>query len=103
MRTTYVDWDTRSIADLVKPGELTSGWTITRINVPKQHRGKGRGSQLLKQILRDADSEGVELWLEVSPSDGLSYDELFAWYVRHGFDETHYGYLVRLPDAKAND
>jgi GNAT superfamily N-acetyltransferase len=96
MKTCYVIGHARAIADLVRPGELTSGWTITRINVPREHRGLGYGSVLLEVIITDADSEGVDLWLEISPSDGLDYNELHAWYCRHGF-RTHFssGYMVR--------
>jgi GNAT superfamily N-acetyltransferase len=102
VQTCYVDFDTRSIADLVSPGELTSGWTITRINVPSYGdvRGKGHGTALLKRILADADAEGVELWLEPSPSDGLDYDQLVAWYKRHGFEMTELGYMIRKPRSE---
>jgi ribosomal protein S18 acetylase RimI-like enzyme len=97
METCYVDPATRTIADLVAPGELTPGWTITRINVPAPHRGKGHGSTMLKRILADADAKQATLYLEVSPSDGLDYEELFAWYTRHGFKRVRSGYLRRLP------
>jgi ribosomal protein S18 acetylase RimI-like enzyme len=95
LRTCYVISEVRAIADLLPPGEVTPGWTISRINVPREHRGKGYGSQLLTQILADADKENAELWLEVSPSDGLSYSQLVTWYERYGFSESNYGYLVR--------
>lgn len=102
MQTCYVDRATNSIADLVCPGELTTGWTITRINVPFKHRGNGVARKLLKQITDDADSDICSLWLEVSPSDGLDYDQLVAWYVRHGFRFRHGGYMVRIPkDSEA--
>lgn len=96
MRTCYVDPDTYSIADLIHPGELTDGWTISRINVPARNRGKGLGTMMLKHIIADADAEGVDLWLEVSPSDGLGRLELERWYIRHGFKfHRATGYMVR--------
>ena len=49
------------------------------------HRGRGIARKLLAEILADADANGVTLWLEISPSDGLDYDQLKAWYKRHGF------------------
>jgi GNAT superfamily N-acetyltransferase len=98
VKTCYVDFEHRAIADLVSPGELTPNWTITRINVPKKERGKGYGSALLKQILADADAEGVTLQLEPTPSDGLDYDELVLWYVRYGFRFTPSGYMKRPPN-----
>lgn len=60
-------------------------WYITRINVPRAHRGKGLGTKLLDSFLKDADEFKKTVWLEIQPSDGLSYDELEAWYLRHGF------------------
>jgi predicted GNAT family N-acyltransferase len=95
MRTCYIIPEVRAIADLIHPGELTPGWTIGRINVPTKHRGKGYGTKLLSLVLADADSESVELWLEVSASDGLSHAELVSWYRRHGFSEGAYGYMIR--------
>lgn len=97
MRTCYVDTEHRAIADLVAPNELTSYWTITRINVPHEHRGKGLGTKLLRRILEDADKAFVILALEPSPSDGLNYDQLTAWYSRHGFELTQSGYMLRSP------
>jgi ribosomal protein S18 acetylase RimI-like enzyme len=72
------------------------GRIITRINVPAEFRGKGHGRDLLAQITRDADKEGVTLWLEISPSDGLDGDQLAAWYIRAGFMPK--GIYRRLPN-----
>ena len=60
-------------------------YVITRINVMEQYRGQGYGTRILDLILNDADAEGVSLFLEPVPSDGLDMDELTAWYERHGF------------------
>lgn len=74
------------ILDLSEHGLFYEGVTwIHRINVPKEARGNGYGSQLLQQLLDDADAEGVTLGLEIGPSDGLGYEELEAWYMRRGF------------------
>ncbi len=97
MKTCYIDQVHRGIADLVSPGELTPNWTITRINIPKQYRGCGYGTALLKQILDDADQEGATLQLEPSPSGPLAYDDLVLWYKRYGFRTNSYGYMVRTP------
>jgi len=40
---------------------------ITRINVPREYRGRGYGTALLEQVLEDADREGVTLRLEINP------------------------------------
>ena len=95
MRTCYVIPEVRAIADLLAPGEMSSGWTISRINVPSAHRGKGYGTRLLSMIINDADREHANLWLEVQPSDGLTRKQLTSWYARHGFKDGPYGYLVR--------
>lgn len=86
MKTTYVLKKYRAIADLVP---LTSmeppGWLLTRINVPHQHRGCGVGTQLLLEVLKDADVEQETLYLEPASSGGLLQNELVEWYARHGF------------------
>ena len=61
------------------------GEIITRINVPKAYRGQGHGTSLLREACANADANGVNLWLEISSSDGLDYYQLKAWYIRHGF------------------
>ena len=98
MKTCYVNYETGSIADLVKPGELTPHWTIARIDVPANLRGQGSGSNLLDLILADADAEGSALALEVMPSGGLDYESLQGWYERHGFKPTRQGYMLRNPN-----
>lgn len=86
MQNCYVDTRTRAIADLTNVGEMVPKTrTITRINVPHEHRGRGLGTKLLRQILADADAEGVALSLEIMPSGPLDYAALEAWYRRWGF------------------
>lgn len=98
-----VDQDVRpAIADLMRLSE-TDVWgpntcMISRINVPMPARGLGVGTKLLRQILDDADAERVTLVLGPSPSDGLDFDQLVAWYQRHGFSWTRSGAMMeRLP------
>lgn len=86
-----------AIADLIKPGEITPSWTISRINVPEEYRGHGYGSELLRMILDDADLEQVALELEVEPSGPLNYHDLQAWYERYGFVRQSNGYMKRRP------
>lgn len=74
-----------AIADLVD--YYGRGRIITRINVPVAHRGQGYATKLLNLITDDADNEGVTLFLEISPSDGLGYYQLLGMYKRHGFQE----------------
>lgn len=88
MRPTYL----LSHADCVRPciADLSdlpgcSHTYVNRINVPHELRGRGLGSQLLDQIVEDADQERVSLCLHPVASGGLSRDELIAWYRRRGF------------------
>lgn len=92
MKTTYIirDPDTGSlaaaIADTVMwPKEGSKYCIITRINVMIKYRGEGYGTEILNQIIADADAEKVTLLLEPSASGGLSQAELVNWYERHGF------------------
>jgi predicted GNAT family acetyltransferase len=94
MKSCYVHESTRSIADLCD--YYGQGLLLTRINVPKASRGQGHARNLLTRILKDADTERVTLFLEISPSDGLDFFELEAWYMRNGF-KRHGGLYRRLP------
>jgi predicted GNAT family N-acyltransferase len=81
------------------------GYEINRINVPnrivngKNLRGQGHGHDLLVRCLADADASGSRLVLGVSPSDGLTREQLITWYGRHGFVpiEPNTDILERLP------
>lgn len=93
MKQTYIIRDpdkgvfAAAIADLVRwPNENSKNYVITRINVMERYRGMGFGTQILNEILADADKEGVKLFLEPIASNGLTQKELEAWYVRHGFE-----------------
>lgn len=87
MKTCYIDRSSRTIIDLQENFIGTPGLLITRINTPIQYRGLGHASKLFKQVLKDADSEGVDLELWIMPSGGLGFEELKAWYEREGFKE----------------
>lgn len=99
MLTCYVDRDTRSIADLVHLEEDHT-WLITRINVPAASRGLRRGSQLLKKITNDADGCGAILVVHPSPSGGLDFTQLCAWYERNGFKTNPDRTMTRQPTPK---
>lgn len=100
MKTCYFDLRTRVIADLIH-GDLLGfppdTMVISRINVPQSHRGKGLGTKILKEILKDADSERVKLVLEPLASGGLNRDQLISWYRRNGFIDSRKGFLSRDP------
>lgn len=83
-----------AIADVHWFHDPINAFVIHRINVPVQHRAKGYGSTLLKQICADADAEQVPLILAPEPSGGLPYEELVSWYMRHGFEWTSSGAMM---------
>lgn len=87
-----------AVADLCD--YYNQGLIITRINVPRACRGEGHGSALLKEITDEADRTGTTLWLEIMPSDGLTYEQLRDWYIRNGFKDLG-GIFRRRPNAKA--
>ena len=103
MKTHYTDKPSQSIAD-VSPIYFSviirGGFEINRINVPLAYRGQGIASMLLNEILADADKDKWVLYLIISPSDGLDYNQLKEWYCRHGFkhDINHSGYFIRQPN-----
>jgi GNAT superfamily N-acetyltransferase len=66
-------------------GDDGPGWTITRVITPQGFRGQGRARELMKQVLADADAEGVVLWLEINPYGDMTFDQLEVWYERLGF------------------
>lgn len=86
MRPVYMDMESRTIADLVEVSP--NHYLITRINVPREVRGKGLASSLLKEIVEEADTEGATLEIHPVSSGGLTRKELVSWYMRHGF---HWG------------
>lgn len=58
---------------------------VADITVYAQHRGRGHGSEILDQICRMADEEGVKLMLNVSSSGPMTDEDLEGWYGRRGF------------------
>lgn len=102
MKTTFTYALSRhsiAIADLSLFNEEGAPLTyiITRINVPPSNRGQHVGSWLLREIVEEADAEGVTLVLEPIPSGGLDHDQLVAWYKRYGFSEEDDESMTRPP------
>ena len=63
----------------------TSHANIEEVYVQPAHRRRGIGGRLLSRVTADADREGVTLYLDIVPGDGMDADQLRAWYGRHGF------------------
>lgn len=72
------------------------GLILTRINVPKDFRNQGHGGRLLDEICAEADKDHIWLYLEISPSGGLDYDQLQTWYESRGFRQ-RMGIFTRPP------
>src|SRR3954470_23744764 len=67
--------------EAVPPGR---SYLVTAVEV-REERGQGHASNLLQQIIRDADAEGATLLLSVeSDGTGLSDEALRLWYTRYG-------------------
>ena len=98
MENCYFDQEHNAIADLI---DYEDGKLITRINVPREHRGQSLGSKLLREITDAADQETITLYAYPSSSDGLSTPKLKAWHRRHGFvvQDNPRGLARRLPQT----
>lgn len=85
-----------------------------RIWVPKEHRGKGIGKGLLKDVTKDADNEGITLYAEPMPEEPDQYTEeeweeqrrrLIHLYKKFGFMFEiieGWGKMIRRPNKKLN-
>jgi ribosomal protein S18 acetylase RimI-like enzyme len=63
------------------------GWAIESIYVPPAQRRKGLAHDLLREVTRDADNDGITLFLSIQPdsSGGMNEVQLLLWFRRHGF------------------
>ncbi len=90
-----------AILDLSPCPTVLGAYNINRVNVPAQHRGKGHGSALLRQVCDDADHEQVPLTLSINSYGEMTHEQLRDWYERYGFVEMgdEPGLFVREPEA----
>lgn len=83
MKHMYYEKDTFTVIHTM---EMFDGVAVTGIGVGKAFRGQGSASRVLKEVIEDADREGVILYLSIEPDGtGLDEDQLRAWYARNGF------------------
>jgi GNAT superfamily N-acetyltransferase len=63
-------------------------WRITALEVHRDLRQHGHGTQLLETILRWADANHQRLTLFVDPigDNGPNTNRLIRWYKKHGFE-----------------
>jgi GNAT superfamily N-acetyltransferase len=62
----------------------THTW-IDWVFVPTDYRGTGVAGRILREVIADADAEGVEIGLEARACAGLEQAALESWYGRFGF------------------
>jgi GNAT superfamily N-acetyltransferase len=72
----------------VREGKYKGAVIIARVKVTRKFRGRGYASALWKEVLRDADAEGITLLLSIQPDvdNGLDAEALIAWYKKLGFE-----------------
>lgn len=74
-----------------------NAYYFNRIFVNPKYRGKGYGTKLINLILNVIDEKKSKLLLDINPYGDMSYDDLEAFYVRHGFKDigNHYLYVPK--------
>lgn len=83
MKHMYFEKDTFTVIHTMV---MFDGVAVTGIGVGRAFRGQGAASRVLKEVIEDADREGVKLYLSIEPDGtGLEEDALRAWYSRFGF------------------
>lgn len=95
----HITTDTEA-RDLLADANITEhkgGIIITRLCVPSQLRKMGYGTQILNEIIHDADEDGIILWANPT-SITLPKEKIIAWYEKRGFvyDEKE-GLMKREP------
>ncbi|MFJ4093444.1 GNAT family N-acetyltransferase [Kitasatospora sp. NPDC089913] len=107
MKMAYVHHEGKAYAYLRYEPDVQSVAILAEVHVLGGYQGRGWGSELLRQITADADASGVVLMLSVEPGpEGLTRNELTAWYSRYGWEpvrnearEVEPDILCRLPHA----
>jgi GNAT superfamily N-acetyltransferase len=61
-------------------------WLLVWLYVVPEYRRHGYGTRLLEEIVGDADTDGVDIWLVPAPGPGgMSGMQLIKWYRQYGF------------------
>lgn len=91
----------RASVEVTRVGD---GMTINRLKVPENARGQGEASRALQEVLRQADAQGLTVYLTADPvgSGGLSKAQLEAFYNRNGFISDGAGGMVRKPQSASS-
>lgn len=83
----YARIDVASLAVVDLTDYFGKGLIITRVNVPEAHRGKGWGRKMMTEVLQEADKTSTTLWLEISSSGEMTWEDLRSWYEKLGFTD----------------
>jgi len=62
---------------------------LAMIRIRKLYRSQGYGSLVLKDLLRYADDNNIEVWLYATNIYGSDLERLYAFYMKHGFIMTN--------------
>lgn len=76
---------------------------VTRVSVPREHRGKGIGTELLNKVIKDADKECATLLIEPQPyaDTTMTKKSLINYYKRFGFEYiSEEDYMIRKPKCE---
>lgn len=91
MEAMYVTPCRRAVVNLEAWGD--GDWYVRDVFTVRPARGEGLMRGLMSTVLKDADAEGVTLFLDVGngrdSDEGMTQPQLYEWYERLGF--THYG------------
>ncbi len=75
MKEVYFELSSRTIADVNPcPCPLSPPhWWLARINTPVSFRGQGWARKVMTRLLKDADTEGVPLHLNINPYGDMDF------------------------------
>jgi len=62
---------------------------LSLIRIKKLYRSQGIGSLVLKDLLRYADDNNIEVWLYATNIYGSDLERLYQFYLKHGFIMTN--------------
>lgn len=72
-------------AECTRCGDENNNWYFNRLYVRPEYRGQGIGSVLLDKLLVHIRGHNATLLLDINPYGDLDYEQLEAFYIRHGF------------------
>ncbi|MEV5883094.1 GNAT family N-acetyltransferase [Streptomyces sp. NPDC052020] len=103
MKTIYVRHDGKASASLLTDPSGDKTAILTEVAVWPEFRGRGWGSEILKEVCADADTDDVTLMLSFDPGpNGLSAEAMLSWYERYGFIRAlnDPDVMIRLPQGR---